>query len=129
MNRPININAQGEEIELKARRYGIYVLGGWGVNLGEFSISFRHIGSNEIVTCKRAFWPVQAYAFGKRAKRIFVADIPDEGKYEVLFNKPETIKVKRSNLPIFSLFINPLTTDRIEIAITENLGVFPIMKW
>jgi len=128
VNRPININKQGEEIELKSRRYGIYVLGGWGVNLGEFSISFKQIGTKEIATCQRAFWPVQAFAFGKRAKRILIVDIPEAGPYEVLFNNPETLIVKCTNLPISSLFFRPLPTEQIEIVITEKLGVFPILK-
>ena len=98
MTRPININKKKEEIDLKARRYRIYVLGGFGVNLGEFSIFFKHKETNEITECQKAFWSVQAYAFGKRAKRIFIVDIPKEGQFEVIFNNPETLKVNHSNL-------------------------------
>lgn len=128
MSRPININKQGEEIDLKARKYRIYVLGGFGVNLGKFSISFKHKETNEIAKCEKAFWPVQSYAFEKRAKRILIVDIPEEGQYEVLFSNPETLKVKRSNLLISSLFTSNLATEQIEIVITEKLGFFPVLK-
>ncbi|MDT8413091.1 MAG: hypothetical protein RQ875_11545 [Vicingaceae bacterium] len=100
VTRLININNKQEEIELKARRYRIYVLGGIFVNLGEFSISFKHKETNEITECQKAFWPVQTYAFGKKAKRIFIVDIPKEGQFEVIFNNPETLKVNKSNLII-----------------------------
>ena len=128
MNKPININNVREEIYLKACRYRIYVLGGFWVNLGQFSISFKHKETSEITKCKKAFWPVQAYAFGRRAKRIFIVDIPKEGQFEILFNNPETLRVKHSNLPISSFFRKSLTSDQIDILITEKLGVYPILK-
>jgi hypothetical protein len=127
-NRPININSERVEIDLEASRYLIYVLGGFGVNLGQFIISFKHMATGEITKCKKAFWPVHAYAFGMRAKRVFIVDIPIEGQYEVLFTNPKTLRVKYSNLPISSLFRKPLATDQIEILITEKLGVYPILK-
>jgi hypothetical protein len=46
MSKPININKPGEEINLKARRFRIYILGGFGVSLGRFSISFKHKKTN-----------------------------------------------------------------------------------
>lgn len=128
VTRLININNKQEEIELKARRYRIYVLGGFFVNLGEFSISFKHKETNEITECQKAFWPVQTYAFGKKAKRIFIVDIPKEGQFEVIFNNPETLKVNKSNLIINSLFKKPLINNQIEILITEKLGVYPILE-
>lgn len=128
MEKPININSKGEIVDLKASRYRIYLLGGFGVNLNRFSISLKHTETSESIKCKQAFWPVQAFAFGKRATRILIVDIPKEGRYEILFDNPETIKLKQSNLPISSMFRKPLATDKIEILITEKLGVFPILK-
>ena len=128
MGRPININSEKEIINLKASRYRIYALGGFGVKLGRFSISLKNIETNEIVKCEKAFWPVQAFAFGKRAKRILIADIPKDGQYELLFNNPKTLKIKHTNLPISSLFTKPMGTENIEILITEKLGVYPILK-
>ncbi|WP_147767639.1 hypothetical protein [Seonamhaeicola maritimus] len=128
MGRPININSTEEIVDLKASRYRIYSLGGFGVNLNQFSISLKNIATDESIKCKKAFWPVQAYAFGKRAKRILIVDIPEEGRYEVLFDNPETLRIKHSNLPISSMFRKPLATDKIEILITEKLGVWPKLK-
>ena len=127
MSRIINISTQSEEIDLELGRYRIFVLGGFGVNLGKFSISFRNKATSEITKSEKAFWPVQTFAFGKRAKRIFIVDISEAGKYEVLFNKPEALKVKPSNLPISSFFSDFLSTDKIEIVITKKLGIFPIL--
>ena len=98
MGRPININSTEEIIDLKASRYRIYSLGGFGVNLNQFSISLKNIATDESIKCKTACWPVQAYAFGKRAKRILIVDIPEEGRYEVLFDNPETLRIKHSKL-------------------------------
>jgi hypothetical protein len=50
MSKPININKPGEENNLKARRFRIYILGGFGVSLGRFSISFKHKKTNYIVS-------------------------------------------------------------------------------
>lgn len=128
MERLININDNGKEILLKVSRYRIYVLGGFGVSLGQFSIFFKDKETDRVIKCKKSFWPVQAYAFGKRAKRIFIVDIPEEGLFEVFFKNPETLKVKHSNLPISSMFRKPLTSNQIEVLITEKLGVYPILK-
>lgn len=89
-----------------------------------FSISLRHKQTNEIIESKKAFWAVQTFAFGQRAKRILTIDIPREGSYEVLFKHPEALKVKYSNL-LFS-DKTPLPTDSIKVVITEKFGVFPI---
>lgn len=126
--RPININSKGEIVNLKASRYRIYAIGGFGANLNQFSISLKHTETSTSIICKKAFWPVQAFAFGKRAKRILIVDIPKEGNYEVLFDNPETLRIKHSNLPVSSMFRKPLTNDQIEILITEKLGVYPIIE-
>ena len=115
MNKPINILEKEVEINLKARRYKIYVLGGFGVEVGDVSISLKNKETNEKITCKKAFWPVQTYEFNKRAKRVFIIDIPEEGKYEVLFFNPYSLKVKHDNLPIFSFFSYPIKTSEIQV--------------
>lgn len=128
LGRPININSEKEVVDLKATRYRIYTLGGFGVNLGQFSITLKHTETSETIKCIKAFWSVQAFAFGKRAKRVLIVDIPKEGRYEVLFDNPKTLRIKHSNLLISSLFRKPLTTDQIEILITEKLGGYPFIK-
>lgn len=115
MNKPINILEKEVEINLKARRYKIYVLGGFGVEVGDFSISLKNKETNEQITCKKAFWPLQTYEFSKRAKRIFIIDVPNEGNYEVLFLNPYELKVKHNNLPLYSFFSYPIETSSIQV--------------
>ena len=52
MNNPINITQKGVGIFLEARRYKIYVLGGFGVTVGNFSIVLRNKVTNQKITCK-----------------------------------------------------------------------------
>jgi len=115
MKKPININSIGEQIDLKAGKYRIDILGGWGVKLGEFSVLIKDIDTQEMIKCKRTFLPVQSFAFGKRAKRIFVISVPKSARYEVVFKNQESLKVKHSNLPISSLRTNPLSNEGLEI--------------
>jgi hypothetical protein len=70
---------------------------------------------------------VQAYAFGRRARRIFIVDIQKEGQYEILFKNPETLTVKHSNLPLVSMMRSPIANEQLEILITEKLGFYPIL--
>jgi hypothetical protein len=70
---------------------------------------------------------VQAYAFGRRARRIFIVDIQKEGQYEILFKNPETLTVKHSNLPLVSMMRSPIAHEQLEILITEKLGFYPIL--
>lgn len=128
MSNLVNITSKGKTISLEARRYRIYILGGWGINLGDFSISLEQKETNRIIKCERAFWPVQAFAHGKRARRIFVLDIKESGQYEVIFDNSETLKVKRSNLPISSRFDRLKQADQLEVLFTEKLGVYPILE-
>jgi hypothetical protein len=127
-DRPINIHSKNELVDLEPSRYRIYALGGFGVKLRQFSISFKHTETGELIQCKRSFWPVQTFAFGKRAKRIFVFDIQKEGSYEVLFENPTSLKIKHSNLPISSIFSKPMANEEIEILISKKIGVYPILK-
>lgn len=115
MEKPISIHKIGEKVSLKKGNYRIDILGGWGVKIGEFSISIKNIISKEIIECKKAFWPVQSFKFGKRAKRILTFTIYQEGEYEILFRNPESIKVKSSNLFIASLFPEIWPNEKIEI--------------
>jgi hypothetical protein len=70
---------------------------------------------------------VQAYAFGRRARRIFIVDIQKEGQYEILFKNPETLTVKHSNLPLVSMMRSQIANEALEILITEKLGFYPIL--
>lgn len=117
MEQIVNIHNNGCEINLKARKYKIDVLGGWGVKLGQFSILLRHNLTGKIVECERTFWPLQSYAFEKRAKRIFIANISVPGIYKIEFNQPETIEIKETNLFFRGYFQKPIPNNEISIYI------------
>lgn len=115
----ININEIGSEIYLKVGRYEIYILGGYGVKLNQFTISIRNKESKKLIDCEKAFWRIQKHKFSKRAIRFFVVDVSIEGNYEIIFKNPKSLKLKTSNLPISSLFDAPLSTDNIEVYLTN----------
>jgi hypothetical protein len=117
MGHVINIHSSGQKIDLAIGKYKIDVLGGWGVRLGQFSISLIHDRSGEIVVCDRPLLSVQSFAFDKRAKRIFVASILAEGIYRIEFRNPKTIKIKPTNLFFSSIFQSTLPTETISIYI------------
>lgn len=118
MGHVINIHGSGQEIHLKARTYKIDVLGGWGVQLGQFSIALKNVYSEQVVNCERSFWPVRSFAFDKRAKRIFSVDIPDDGDYVVEFRNAETLKVNESGLFfVATLFQEPIPNRGISVYI------------
>jgi hypothetical protein len=117
MEQVINIHNNGHEIDLKAGKYKIDVLGGWGVKLGQFSISFKNSVTGQIVDCERSFWPVQSFAFGKRAKRILTTRIVKSGTYKIEFWNPGTLEVKETNLFFSGLFQEPMPNGKISIYI------------
>jgi hypothetical protein len=117
MGQVINIHDRDQEIDLEIGKYKIDVLGGWGVKLGQFSILLKHGRSGQTVNCERSFWPVQSFAFDKRARRIFIANIVEAGTYKVEFGKPETLKIKHTSLFFSGLFQAPIPNDKISIHI------------
>lgn len=126
MSKIININSKNQEINLEVGTYKIFLLGGFGITLNNFSISLISIKTNEKIESKKAFWPVQTYVNGKRAKKILTININNSGQYKVVFNNPESIIVKKSNLK-FNIFSNEtLLNENLEIIITLKIGLFPI---
>ncbi len=115
MKKPININTKGQLIQLNAGKYKIDILGGWFVELGNFSVSIRHTEKEELINAQKKIGRAQMYAFNKRAKRIFVIDVPVSGKYEIIFKHSDTITVKRTNLFIASLFEKAIPSQHLEI--------------
>jgi hypothetical protein len=113
----MNIHSSGQEINLEIGKYKIDVLGGWGVQPGQFSISFIHVHSGEIINCKRPLWPVQSFAFDRRVKRIFITSILEAGIYRIEFLNPETLKVKHTNLFFSSFFESPMPNEEISVHI------------
>lgn len=126
MSKIININSKNQEINLEVGTYKIFLLGGFGITLNNFSISLISIKTNEKIESKKAFWPVQTYVNGKRAKKMLTININNSGQYKVVFNNPESIIVKKSNLK-FNIFSNEtLLNENLEIIITLKIGLFPI---
>jgi hypothetical protein len=117
MGHIINIHDSGHEIDLEIGKYKIDVLGGWGVKLGQFSISLKHNRTGQTINCEKSFWPIQSIVFGKRAKRIFIAHIVDSGTYKIQFEHPTTLEIKETNLFFGGLFQQPLTNDKISVYI------------
>lgn len=117
MAKVINIHREGEQVNLIKGRNKIDILGGWGIKLGNFWISFRHVQTQEMIQCKKAFWPVQFYAFGKRSKRIFIVDAPKAGSYIIEFRNSKDLQVKPSSLFVRSLFEEPIPNKSIAVYI------------
>jgi len=67
LNRPININIKGVEINLIAKKYSVYIIGGWGIDLGDFSVSFKDKETGKLTMCRKAVFRIQAFLDGKRA--------------------------------------------------------------
>ena len=124
LDKPINIHNIGTEIDLIAKDYRVYVLSGWGVDLGNFSIVFKDKETGEQIQSRKAIYPVQAFWNGKRIKKIFTIKIKRKSSYEVIFENPNSLKVKRSNLIFYTLFKKPIPNEKIEILITKQSGLF-----
>ena len=123
MIKPININSSSTITNLQELRYSIFLLGGFGVKINDFSISFSNINTGELVTVQKISFPVQSHFNYKRAKRIFRVDIPTEGLYKVIFHNPNSIKVKRSNLGMFNWIYAPISNQYLEILITAKFSI------
>jgi hypothetical protein len=113
----INIHSRGQEINLTSGKYNVDILGGWGIDLGQFAGMLINRQSAEVITCKRTFWRVQSFAFKKRAKRIFSIDISQDGTYKVEFMNSKTLRVKEYNLFITSFFEEPVPNEKIDVYI------------
>jgi len=126
MSKIININSKNEEINLGVGTYKIFLIGGFGITLNNFSISLINEKTNEKIESNKAFWPVQTYINGRRAKNILTININNSGQYKIVFNNPESIKVKKSNLK-FNFFSNEnILNENLELIITLKTGLFPI---
>jgi len=65
LREPINIHSIGESLYLIKGRYRVFMIGGWGIEIGEFSISIRHSKTEALNKVKRAFWRTQTFFNGK----------------------------------------------------------------
>lgn len=114
IQKPINVNSTDETIYLDAGKCNIDLLGGFGVDLGTFSIELKNLETEKITKCEEVFWKYQSFTHGKRAKRIFTIEVPESGRYVVIFINSETLVIKHSNLFFSSMFANPLSNEDLE---------------
>jgi len=120
---PINITESKAKVRLDSREYTIYVLGGWGVKLGDFSITFKNIGNNQLISSHRPIISLVTMANNIRAKKIFCISVPEKGDYKVIFEKSKSLKVYRYNLAFFTTLFQPIPNSEIKILISENNGM------
>ncbi|WP_298423963.1 hypothetical protein [uncultured Kordia sp.] len=117
MKGPFNIHKKNQKIYLTTGIYNIKVLGGWSVEMNDFSLVFKKEDNGMIVESKKTMWRVQSYDFKKIAKRIMVLDILYSGDYIIEFKNSESLKVRRSNLILTKLFENEIPNEALEITI------------
>ncbi len=113
----IKINSKGEQLDMTPGKYQIDILGGWGIRLGNFSVSFKHNDTQQVIHCERSLLPVQSFILNTRAKRIFILKVEESGTYTIEFANAETLKVRPSNLFFKSLFEESIPNDSIRIYI------------
>lgn len=117
MNLPINIHNSNVIIELPYGIYSVKVLGGFGIEVGNFSFQLKNIVNGDIVKPKETQWRVQSYMFKKRAKKIFTIDIQKGGKFVVEFTNQNDLKVRKSNLFLSRLYDKQISNKDLEIYI------------
>lgn len=113
----VNIHTPNARLELLAGDYTIGVLSGFGVEMGQFEIKFKHIPSEQVFTSTRVRWPIQGYKFNKRSKRILSVELDLSGLYEIQFIKPETLGLRESNAFLFGWFNETVPNKVISVYI------------
>ena len=119
MKKVVNIYNSGELTDFKQGKYKIDILGGWGVSLRGFSILLKNTQTDKLVKCKKAFWPLQSYAFKKKSRRIFTLEISESGTYAIEFENPDDIQLKKTNLFFCSGFQDTIPNSDISVYIRE----------
>lgn len=119
MNNLFKITNNDQQIQLSVGIYNVFVIGGWHIKLNNFSVILRETNSGSVVEMKKSFWQVQSYSGKRRAKRIGTFDISLEANYNLEFNKPNELLVKKSNLMLVSSFFSYVATDAIQIEIKK----------
>ena len=124
VSRSIILTNELKAVQLENKKYSVYVIGGWSVDLGEFSLAFKDIRSQKIATCSKVKIPLQTYYNGCRAKRILTVKIPSKSTYKVLMEYHSSLKVKTSNLYLTSIIFNQDEVPYPKILISEAAGLF-----
>lgn len=119
LSKPINIHTEPSILQLNAGKYHVYILGGWYVEELLFFIRLKHVITGNLIEIKNTKWRVQSFEHGKRAKRCYEFEIIEQGKYELSCLNPETLIVKRNNLPFFSFLMPFVDNKNLEILILK----------
>jgi len=120
---PINIADSKAKVSLNSGVYSIYVLGGWGVKLGDFSITFKNVESNQLVNSYRPIIALDTMAYNIWAKKIFNINVPEAGDYEIIFKNPKSIRVYRFNWGLLTSVFQSIPNSEIRILISDNNGM------
>jgi hypothetical protein len=119
LSKPINIHSEPSILQLNSGKYHVYILGGWYVVELLFFIRLKSVNNKKLIEVKNTKWRVQSFEHGKRAKRYYEFEIIEPGKYELSCLNPETLMVKKNNLPI-SRFLMPFVDNKnLEILILK----------
>lgn len=114
---PFSIHNTNIVIELSVGFYGVHVLDGWGVTLGNFNLELINKETGDVLIPKIFKLRPQDYKFGVRAKKIMRFDITKRGVFHIRMKNPEDVIVKRSPLFFENIFFKPTSNDQIRIVI------------
>lgn len=114
----IGFNDINNQIDLGIGVFKIDIVGGWKIELNDFYLTLENLKSKEIITPNKIpFWRIQSYIRGKRAKRVFTFQNTKHATYKVNFYNVDSLKVKKSNLIISSLFSSYLSNKDLSLHI------------
>ncbi|MES2680931.1 MAG: hypothetical protein V4635_13650 [Bacteroidota bacterium] len=103
-------------IDLFADRYNIYIYGGRGVKLNSFCVDLKNKSTGETVQVFEHNLKLRDF----NGVRCFYFDILKTGSYDISFHNFQTLEVKRSILPITSLFLPKIDLADIRIKIEKK---------
>ncbi|RNC87957.1 MAG: hypothetical protein ED556_01855 [Winogradskyella sp.] len=118
MTKPINITSTKSQVDLYYGMFGVYVLGGWDIDVNDFSIILKHTKSNKVIIAENTHWRIQSHELGQKAKKIMSLDVTQSGIYDIEFKNQDSLKVWDSNFQyIFRFFKKSIKKEYIQILI------------
>ncbi len=100
--------------------YSVYIVGGWSVNLGQFSLRLIEINGAEIIKTKKVNLRIQSYFKNKRTKKVFSYVIYKSGTYRIEFENQNTLIIKKSILSLRFPFQNKINSEKIDILLEKE---------
>lgn len=119
----INIHAKDEFVKLAPGKYQVYIIGGWLISENDFQIRLKGKRLENEVKISKAKIATQTIEYGKRAKRCYDFEILELDDYSIDFANPDSLIVKRNNLPIFNLLFSaskPVPNETLAITIVKE---------